>query len=92
VIAMLKSLIFGACLALALAACATTPPNPAKTAAAAAAPPQGCVHDTGSRIPVKNGQCGNFGAMYTQQDLQSTGQMFADKQLGMMDPSVRVGH
>jgi hypothetical protein len=93
VIAMLKSLIpVGAlALALVLAACATTPPTPEKTAAAAKLPP-GCVGQTATRLPVKDGTCAGFGNTYTKQDIDNTGQVLADKALALMDPSVRVGH
>jgi hypothetical protein len=77
VIAMLKSLASFGALALLLAACATTPPAPPKTAAAAT-PPPGCVGQTATRLPVK--------------DIDNTGQVYADKALALMDPSVRVGH
>lgn len=88
---MLKPFAIGACLAV-LSACATTPSTPVKTETAAARMPAGCVGQTASRIPVKEGQCAGFGNTYTQQDLQNTGQVYADKALGMLDPSVRVGH
>ena len=45
VTAMLNRLLLGAGLAVALAACASTPPQPTQTAAAKA--PVGCVPDTG---------------------------------------------
>jgi hypothetical protein len=89
---MLKPFAIGACLAL-LAACAAAPKTPDTTQAAAAAkPPAGCVGQTATRIPVKDSECAGFGNTYTQQDIQNTGQTYADKALGMLDPSVRVGH
>lgn len=88
---MLKPLAIGACLAV-LSACATTPPTPAKTPTAAAQMPAGCVGQTATRIPVKEGECAGFGNTYTQQDLQNTGQTYTEKALSMLDPSVRVGH
>jgi hypothetical protein len=91
VIAMLKSLTSFGTLALLLAACATTSPAPPKTAAAAT-PPPGCVGQTATRLPVKDGACAGFGSTYTRQDIDNTGQTTADKALALMDPSVRVGH
>ncbi|HYM41966.1 MAG TPA: hypothetical protein VET46_04270 [Steroidobacteraceae bacterium] len=88
---MLKSFAIGACLAL-LAGCATTPTTPAKPATAAATLPAGCVGQTASRIPVRNGECAGFGSTYTQQDIDRTGQPTAGPALQMLDPSVRVGH
>ena len=84
---MLKSLAVGACLAL-LSGCASTPP----TQTAAAKPPAGCVGQTATRIPVKEGDCAGFGSTYNQQDIQNTGQVDAAKALAQMDPSVRIGH
>ena len=91
VIAMLKSLTSIGALALLLAACAATTPAPEKTTAAAT-PPPGCVAQTATRLPVKDGACAGFGNSYSKQDLDNTGQVFADRALGMLDPSVRVGH
>lgn len=88
---MLKTLALGSCL-VALAACASAPTTPDKTAAAAVKPPAGCVAQTATRIPVKDSDCAGFGNTYTDQDIRSTGQVSADKALGMLDPSVRVGH
>ena len=88
---MLKSLAIGACLVL-LAACASTPTTPASNQSAAAKLPAGCVGQTATRIPVKEGDCAGFGSTYNQQDIQNTGQIDTAKALGMMDPSVRVGH
>ncbi len=90
-IAILKSLALPAALALSLAACATAPPTPDK-ATAKAKPPAGCVAQTATRIPVKDDTCAGFGNTYTKQDIDNTGQPYADKALGMLDPSVRVGH
>lgn len=88
---MLKSFAIGACLAL-LAGCATTPTTPAKPAIAAATVPAGCVGQTATRIPVKNGECAGMGNTYTQTDIDRTGQIDPGKALQMLDPSVRVGH
>jgi len=96
VIAMLKSFVLSAALSLLLAACATTPPatpsTAANTTAADARLPAGCVGQSATRIPVKPGTCAGFGATYTKQDIDNTGQTTADRALALMDPSVRVGH
>ncbi|HYL02739.1 MAG TPA: hypothetical protein VEU54_04915 [Steroidobacteraceae bacterium] len=88
---MFKSLAIGMSLALALAACASTPPAPAKTTAKAV--PLGCVASTATRIPVKDGQCAGFGSVYTQEDLNRTGQVLPGSALRMLDPALTVtGH
>ena len=88
----MKSFVLSTVLALALAACATTPPNPdqAKATAANAKPPAGCVAQTATRIPVKDdsGSCAGFGATYTKQDIDNTGQTTLDRALPMLDPSI----
>ncbi len=92
---MTKSLALSAALALTLAACATPPVSPNKAAAANAKPPAGCVAQTASRIPVKDGSmaCAGFGSTYTGDDLDRTGQIFVDKALSMLDPAIRSsGH
>lgn len=86
---MLKSFAIGAGLAL-LAGCATTPTTPTT---AAATLPAGCVGQTATRIPVKNGECAGFGSTYNQQDINRTGQTTVGPALQMLDPSVRsTGH
>jgi hypothetical protein len=86
---MRKLLTLGAFLALTVAACATPPPT--APVAQAAKPATGCVPQTASRLPVKDGECSAFGASYSKQELDSTGQPFADQSLRMLDPSV-TGH
>ena len=92
---MLKKLLLGACLVLPLAACTTPSATraPPKSAALAPAPAPGCVGDTATRIPVKEGECAGFGRTYTQQDLQRTGQTDTAQALRYLDPSLTVhGH
>jgi hypothetical protein len=92
VIAMLKTLAIGACLA-SLAACASAPTTPDKAQAAAAKPASACVAQTATRIPVKDDECAGFGNTYTQRDIQNTGQTTLGPALQMLDPSVRTtGH
>ena len=86
---MHKSLTLAACLALTLAACATAPQT--QPVAKAEKPATGCVPDTATRLPMKDGECTGFGASYDSRTLQSTGQPYADQQLQMLDPSVRGG-
>jgi type IV pilus biogenesis protein CpaD/CtpE len=90
---MLKSFVLCTALALTLAACASQPTSPGPSTTAAVKPPPGCVAQTATRIPVKDGECAGFGNTYTRQDIDNTGQPMADKALALMDPSVRItGH
>jgi uncharacterized lipoprotein len=84
---MRKSLTLAACLALTLAACATTPP-PQQPVAKAEKPATGCVPTTATRLPMKDSECSGFGASYSHKELQNTGQPYADQELRMLDPSV----
>ena len=92
---MLKKILLGACLVLPLAAC-TTPSatrEPPKSAALAPVGTGGCVADTATRIPVKEGNCAGFGRTYTQQDIQRTGEADTAQALRLLDPSLTVhGH
>jgi hypothetical protein len=84
---MKKSLALGA-LALILAACTTAPVTPDK-ATAKARPPAGCVGQTATRIPVKDDKtCAGFGATYTRDDIDKTGQTTLGPALRMLDPSI----
>jgi uncharacterized lipoprotein len=86
---MSKKLVFGACLALLLAACSSAPPKPDQ--ASANAPPVGCVSsNTATRLPPKPTDCTAFGSTYTKQDLDRTGQPYVGDALRMLDPSVTV--
>jgi hypothetical protein len=87
---MTKSLALGA-LALLLAACATAPVSPDKTATANARPPAGCVGQSATLIPVKPGTCAGFGRTYTRDDLDRTGQTTLGDALPMLDPSISKG-
>ncbi len=83
---MRKSLTLGAGLLLTLAACATPPPP--KPVAQAAKAQVGCVPDTATRLPVKGSECAGFGLSFSKQQLDSTGQPYADQELRMMDPAI----
>ena len=50
-------------------------------------PKAGCTHDTGSRIPRKDG-CAGVGRSYSQDDISRTGQPSAGGALRLMDPSI----
>jgi hypothetical protein len=90
VIAMKRSLLLSAAIALALGACATTPPSPDQAKAAAnAKPPAGCVGQSATRIPVKDDKsCAGFGSTYTQQDINNTGQSTVGGALPLLDPAI----
>jgi hypothetical protein len=91
---MKKSLILSAAIALALSACATTPPGSDQTKVAAnAKPPAGCVGQTATRIPVKDAKsCAGFGSTYTQQDIENTGQATVAGALPLLDPAITTRH
>jgi hypothetical protein len=75
--------------ALMLAACAATPSNPDQAKPTASAkPPAGCVGQTATRLPVKDNSCAGFGATYTKQDIDNTGQVDLDRALQQLDPSI----
>ena len=85
---MMKSLALCGALALLLAACATAPVSPGNATTASAKPPAGCVGQTATRIPVKDGTCAGFGNTYDKQDIDNTGQTTLDRALPMMDPAI----
>jgi len=88
----MNKLLIVVCLALMVAACASTPtPStpPGPVGAAAPARIAGCVP---SNWPAPNG-CKNVGAVYSQQDLQQTGVVGDTAQaLRRLDSSVTVVH
>jgi hypothetical protein len=49
-----------------------------------------CLHDTGSRLPVKPGKCAGVGRSYGADDISRTGATTAGGALGLLDPSVSV--
>lgn len=71
---------------LSICGCATTNTNPPANGSAKAPT---CMQNTGSRLP--SGNC-SAGRTYTHQDIDQTGQQSAAGALGMLDPSVTVGH
>jgi hypothetical protein len=92
VILMLKKLLTAACLAMALGACATTPPTDAAKSKDAVAQNKaaGCVGSTATRLPVQSGECAGFGSVYTKDDIDRTGAMFVGDALRLLDPTVTV--
>jgi len=102
IILMLKKTLIGACLALCVAGCATSPstsgtgkPETAATTQAAAttkALPAGCVSETGTRIPVSQSDCTGPGRVWTNQDVKSTGATDAAQALRQLDPTVTISH
>jgi hypothetical protein len=92
-----KNHLIGAGLSLCVAACASTPSNPtaatSKAAAAPNQPPEGCVSNTASRIPMSPVECAAFGHAWTDQDIKTTGATDSAWALRLLDPSVTVtGH
>jgi hypothetical protein len=89
---MLKALLLGTFTAGLLAACAATPPAPDQVVADrthTTTPRFDCV-TTGTRIPLKDGECANVpGRVFTQEDLQRTGAINPAEALRMLDPSFR---
>jgi hypothetical protein len=86
-----KALLPVACAALALAACATTPQPPTPPLAKAQRPAIGCVPDTATRLPMKGSECAGFGVRFTDQQLSSTGQPYAEQELRALETSVMTG-
>lgn len=87
---MKRSLALTVLAALALGACAATPPSPDQTRTAANdKPPVGCVGQTATRIPVKDDKtCAGFGSTYTRQDIDNTGQSTVGGALPLLDPAI----
>ena len=88
---MLRPILLGICIALTTFGCATTAPSADKPVAKAALATDyiGCIRSTGTRIPVKDGECtGAVGRSYTKDDLDSTGQTNTAEALRMLDPSL----
>jgi hypothetical protein len=91
---MLKTVSFGACFAVLLAACATTPSAPPTAAAKTAeqVPPVGCVASTGTSLPTKPTSCTAPGNTYSSRDLQQTGAVTVPGALRRLDPDITITH
>lgn len=93
-IATLKTVFLGTCLALLPAACATAPIAPPTTAAKSAnqMPPVGCVASTGTTLPTKPTSCTAPGNTYSSDDLQRTGAVTVPNALRQLDPDITIAH
>jgi len=82
------------CVALAVAACATTRPGsaPPSVAQASTVLPSGCVAQTATRIPLSQSECAAFGHVWTEQDVKRTGATDSAQALRLLDPTVTIGH
>ena len=93
---MLNKLVIGACLALALAACASSSATRGvkPLAFTPSLAPVGCAPDSATRIPLRPDEClGSTGHVYTHSDLERTGARTTSEALGLLDPSLIVhGH
>jgi hypothetical protein len=81
-----KLLLPVACAAVALAACATPRPQSVQLARLQK-PDAGCVPDTATRLPTKGAQCAGFGIVFTKQQLNITGQPYAEQELRTLQTS-----
>jgi hypothetical protein len=89
-----SSIIAASLLGLALCAAGVANADDAKPTAPPqakpAAPDPHCLHDTGTRLPVKPGTCSGVGRSYGADDVSRTGATTAGGALGLLDPSVTV--
>ena len=87
----MKRLLIG-CVALCIAACASTRPGsaPPKTAEVSNLPPAGCVAETATRIPLNPRECAAFGHVWTGQDIKRTGAVDMAQALRLLDPTVTI--
>jgi hypothetical protein len=81
-----KPLLPVVCAALTVAACASMPQAPA--VARAQKLDTGCVPETATRLPTKSSQCAGFGVRFTKEQLESTGQPYAEQELRMLENSL----
>ncbi|NKF22521.1 hypothetical protein [Solimonas marina] len=87
----LPRMLIAATLAAGVAAPAFAAGNDAKSTVTAdkKSQPVNCIEQTGSRIKPKNGECLDVsGRVYTQEQLQQTGQTNLADSLRMLDPSI----
>ena len=83
-----KLLLPVACTGLALAACATAP----QPLASAQEPAADCVAQTATRLPMKGSGCPGFGVRFTNQQLNSAGQPYAEQELRALQSSLTNAH
>ncbi|HVH84367.1 MAG TPA: hypothetical protein VM713_08635 [Steroidobacteraceae bacterium] len=81
---MLRPILLGGCLSLALAACASTGTVPPPRAAAPSGLPLGCVPNAQTQ------RCDQFGTYYSGDDLRATGAQHVGQALILLDP--QLGH
>jgi hypothetical protein len=96
---LLAGFAVGACVcAQSVPPATTTAPQSSQTAATTRhhVPKPGdrnCVHDTGSLIPARKGECLPVnGRSYSGDELKRTGTNDTGRALQMLDPSISVGH
>ena len=92
---MLNKLVIGVCLALALAACASSSATRAvkPLAFTPSLAPVGCAPDSATRIPLRPHECLGTGHVYSHSELERTGALTTSEALGLLDPSLIVhGH
>jgi hypothetical protein len=93
---MLNKPLIGAALALALAACASTPPSPdaAKSTLATSQQPPGCAGTsattTAASQSVNPQPCAGFGSVYTRDEMTRVGATSAADALRLLAPTVGV--
>ena len=85
---MIRALIIGILSAGAVAACSTTPSQPASRTASTLSPGR-CITADGKAIPP--GGCTSETRSYSNEQLQETGKTDAAHALQMLDPAVTVG-
>ncbi len=88
---MIRNLLAGLALGLAGTALADGDAAPQPAAPAADTGSKTCIHETGSRLPRKAGECLAVpGRSYDSQDLQNTGAVDLSEALRQLDSSVTV--
>jgi hypothetical protein len=87
---MIHKAVIGAGLSLCVAACASSPVTPAAAHPAASRAPAGCVTQTATRIPLRPGDCGAAGHVWTGDALKSTGANEPGQALYLLDPTLPV--
>lgn len=92
---MLNKLLISAALALALGACASTPPSPdaAKSTVAKTQQPPGCAGSTATTTAASQSAnpqpCAGFGSVYTKDDITRTGTTNLGSALQYLDPTIK---
>jgi hypothetical protein len=87
---LLAACLLGSILCATTVAVADDAKPTAPQATKPAAPDPHCIHDTGTRLPVKPGQCSGVGRSYGADDISRTGRPTAGGAMGLLDSSVTV--